>query len=110
MSVAAFAQSRPNMGGTTFRSADGATIDFYSSSNKVVFRDAGSSISRTGEWTILNRETTHGVDSYYWKIKVEIYVGERTVTWSGRVAARSNGKVSGDMSLNGKTWKLVYQE
>lgn len=110
MSVSAFAQSRPDMGGTTFRSADGATLDFYSSYNKVVFQDVGSNISRSGEWTILSRETAHGVDTYHWTIKVEIYVGERIITWTGRVVARGNGKIAGNMSLNGKSWELVYQE
>jgi len=85
------AQASP-IEGCTFESENGETLDFYSG-GKVIYKAKGVNISRRGDYTISGRNIT-----------VNIYVGNRTVTFKGTYISYNNKLV-----LNGSNWAFKYK-
>lgn len=93
--------------GMTFTNGN-ATLDFYNDCNKVCYHTNGANFSHVGEWSAVGDGSRRVVsrgrrqsDSEP-KFKVEIYLSNRTVTWTGHVNY-SNGRIT-SIVLNGQTW------
>ena len=95
------AATPPQLDGVTFYSSDGETLDFYA--DKVIYHAEGMSISRRGDWEC-SYISGVGNTNYKWAITVRIYVGNRTVTMTGYIESYQNGRLKGNLILDGKKW------
>lgn len=100
---ATFAQDFGSDGMTFYK--NGQTLDLYNN-GLVVYLAKGSPVSRRGDWKkgggrgIASRRT--GRQTSDGGITVSVYVGDRTVTWTGNVNY-SNGQIT-SITLDGETW------
>ncbi len=108
--ISVMAYAGPFGEGMTFYNSDRtATLDFYDDYNVVVYHTNGTNFSHKGEWTARGDGSRQVVRRSRYQeqsepsFKVNIYLSNRTVTWTGYLNYSSDGSVI-SMVLNGKTW------
>lgn len=95
--------SAPNLDCISFRSDDGATLDFYS--DKVIYCAKGSNISRRGDYSVSSKENIGHEGKY--PMSVMIYVGERTVKMEGICHYNQSQRRVDYLILNRQRWNRI---
>lgn len=92
----------PKLAGKSFTSENEETLDFYE--DYVVYHAKGADYSRRGDYSIGNQLGTSGNPCWKRSLKVTIYVGDRSVTLSGRVEFKNATSIN-RLILNNEVWQ-----